>query len=359
MQSRFLAVYHWRMSIHLNIQKEIARAVELLRAGELVAFPTETVYGLGANANNPAAVRKIFALKGRPTNHPVIVHVDDAKHLQRWVFDMPEAAQRLGDAFWPGPLTLVVKRAPAVSDVITGGQDTVAVRIPSHPIARQLLHAFGGGIAAPSANRFGHVSPTRAEHVRDEFGDSVKMILEGGDCKIGLESTIVSCVDGVTRLLRPGSITLSQLRAVVPGIQTGADPNAPRVPGSVPRHYSPDTPVNLVPSRRLVEVMREFTNKSEKVAVLSQRPPSTANRYMTWITAGSRPELYARSLYIHLRTLDKAGAKIILVEEVPDGEQWDAIRDRLKRAATPENVSADDEDVAAMMADSDDEGDLP
>jgi L-threonylcarbamoyladenylate synthase len=343
------------MSIHHNTQKEIAEAVERLRAGELVAFPTETVYGLGANANNPAAVRKIFQLKGRPTDHPVIVHIDNPKDLQRWVFDMPKAAQRLGDAFWPGPLTLVVRRAPAVSDVITGGQDTVAVRVPSHPVARQLLHAFGGGIAAPSANRFGHVSPTRAEHVRDEFGDAIKLVLDGGDCKIGLESTIVCCVDEVPRLLRPGSITLSQLRTVVPGIQTGPDPKAPRAPGSIPRHYSPDTPVNLVPSRRLVDVMREFTDKREKVAVLSQRPPSTANRYMTWINAGTRAELYARSLYVNLRTLDRAGAKIILVEEVPDGEQWDAIRDRLKRAATAESV-ATHEDVEVMVAD---EGDLP
>jgi L-threonylcarbamoyladenylate synthase len=346
------------MSIARDTQKQIQAAVDALRAGELVAFPTETVYGLGANASNPQAVRKIFELKGRPANHPVIVHIDDQKHLQRWVRDMPAEACALADKFWPGPLTLVLKRAPAVGDVITGGQDTVAVRIPSHPIARQLLNGFGGGIAAPSANRYGQVSPTRAEHVREEFGNGVKIVLDGGDCRIGLESTIVLCVGDVPRLLRPGSITLSQLRTVVPGIVSGADPSAPRAPGTTPRHYSPKTPVALVPSRRLVDVMREFTDEDEKVAVLSLRPPTTANRYMTWINAGSRPDIYARNLYTHLRTLDKLSCKVLLVEEVPAGEQWDAIRDRLKRAASREGVLAHEHEEVAL-AEAGEEGDLP
>jgi L-threonylcarbamoyladenylate synthase len=177
------------MSIARISQQEIQEALEALRAGELVAFPTETVYGLGANANNPDAVRKIFRVKGRPSTHPVIVHIDHPRYLQRWVREMSPEGKKLADAFWPGPLTLVAKRAPAVNDVITGGQDTVAIRVPNHPVAQQLLNAFGGGIAAPSANKFGHVSPTRAEHVREEFGDEVKYVLDGGDCKVGLEST--------------------------------------------------------------------------------------------------------------------------------------------------------------------------
>jgi len=325
------------MSIARDLQQQIQAAAEALRAGEVVAFPTETVYGLGADASNPAAVRKIFELKGRPANHPVIVHVDDRKHMQRWVRDMTADARALAEKFWPGPLTLVLSRAPAVSDVVTGGQDTVAVRSPAHPIARQLLAAFGGGIAAPSANRYGHVSPTRAEHVKEEFGKALKIVLDGGDCKVGVESTIVSCVGDAPRLLRPGSITLSQLRAVAPNLLTGPDPAAIRTPGSTPRHYSPRTPVNLVPSRRLVDVMREFTDESERVAVLSLRPPSTANKFMTWINAGTRADHYARNLYANLRTLDRIGAKVILVEEVPAGESWDAIRDRLKRAATKDS----------------------
>jgi L-threonylcarbamoyladenylate synthase len=326
------------MPISRVTQQEIEAAVQALRAGELVAFPTETVYGLGANANNPEAVRKIFAAKGRPSTHPVIVHIDDTRYLQRWVQDMPPSAQALAAAFWPGPLTLVLRRGPAVHDVITGGQDTIAVRIPSHPIARQLLHAFGGGIAAPSANRYGHVSPTRAEHVREEFGDEVKIVLDGGDAKIGLESAIVSCVGPEPRLLRPGSITASQLRAVVPTLVTGADPGGPRVPGSALRHYSPLTPLNIVPGRDLPQVINEFASAEVKVAVLGLEPPSIATPFMTWLNAGGRPDIYGRNLYTNLRTLDKAGARMILVEEVPDGERWDAVRDRLKRAASAENV---------------------
>lgn len=332
-------------------QQDIQHAVELLRAGELVAFPTETVYGLGANANNPEAVRKIFRVKGRPATHPLIVHIDHPRYLQRWVRDMSPQAMKLAEAFWPGPLTLVAKRAPAVSDAITGGQDTVAIRVPNHPVAQQLLNAFGGGIAAPSANRYGHVSPTRAEHVREEFGDAIGAVLDGGDCKVGLESTIVTCVDEVPRILRPGSIGISQLREIVPTIEAGAGPNAPRVPGSNLRHYSPRTPVNVVPGRRLEQVMNEFTSRHEKVAVLALRPPATANPYMTWINAGMRADLYARSLYAHLRTLDKSGAQIILVEEVPQGEKWDAVRDRLRRAATAENIVTYDQDIAAWVAD--------
>jgi L-threonylcarbamoyladenylate synthase len=200
-------------------QEEIDRAVLALRDGELVAFPTETVYGLGADASNPDAIHRIFEVKGRPATHPLIVHIDHPRAIDRWVLAVPDSARLLAERYWPGPMTLVLRRAPAVDPAITGGQDTIAVRVPAHPVALQLLRAFGSGIAAPSANRYGHVSPTRAEHVREEFGDDVRFVLDGGDCKIGLESTIVSCVDDVPRVLRPGAITLSQLRAVVPQAQ--------------------------------------------------------------------------------------------------------------------------------------------
>ncbi|MBV8342006.1 MAG: threonylcarbamoyl-AMP synthase, partial [Gammaproteobacteria bacterium] len=191
-------------------QVEIEAAVQALRDGELVAFPTETVYGLGANAQNPAAVRKIFEVKGRPTDHPVIVHLDSPRYLHRWVREVPANATRLAEAFWPGALTMVMPRAASVHDVITGGQDTIAIRVPAYPMAQQLLTAFGGGIAAPSANRHGRLSPTRAEHVREEFGDAVRVILDGGECQIGLESTIVAFEGASVRLLRPGSITAAQ-----------------------------------------------------------------------------------------------------------------------------------------------------
>ncbi len=332
-------------------QDEIDRAVEALRDGEVVAFPTETVYGLGADAQNPDAVRKVFELKGRPTTHPLIVHLDHPRLLERWALTVPPAAQALAGRFWPGPLTLVLRRAPAVDLAITGGQDTVAVRVPGHPVAQQLLRAFGSGIAAPSANRYGHVSPTRADHVREEFGDAVKVVLDGGDCKIGLESTIVSCVDAVPRVLRPGAITLSQLRAVVPEVAEGLAALAPRVPGSDAKHYAPTTPLSIVNSGKLEEVVSQLTAGHEKVAVLAMRPPRAANKFMTWINAGRRADVYGRELYVNLRALDKSGAREILVEEVPAGEQWDAVRDRLRRAASAENVVSVDPDIAALRAD--------
>jgi L-threonylcarbamoyladenylate synthase len=332
-------------------QEVIDRAVEALRDGEVVAFPTETVYGLGADAQNPAAVRKVFELKGRPATHPLIVHLDHPRLLERWALNVPPAAQALAERFWPGPLTLVLRRAPAVDLAITGGQDTVAVRVPNHPVAQQLLRAFGGGIVAPSANRYGRVSPTRAEHVREEFGDAVKFILDGGDCKIGLESTIVSCVDAVPRMLRPGAITLSQLRAVVPEVVEGGAAVLPRVPGSDVKHYAPATPLSIATSGKLEEVVAQLTADHEKVAVLATRPPRLANKFMTWINAGRRADVYARDLYVNLRALDKSGAREILVEEVPAGEAWDAVRDRLRRAASAENVVSVDPDIAALRAD--------
>jgi L-threonylcarbamoyladenylate synthase len=340
-------------------QDEIDRAVEALRDGEVVAFPTETVYGLGADAQNPEAVRKVFELKGRPATHPLIVHIDHPRLIERWALEVTPAAQALAGRFWPGPLTLVLRRAPAVDLAITGGQETVAVRVPGHPVAQQLLRAFGSGIAAPSANRYGRVSPTRAEHVREEFGDAVRLILDGGDCKIGLESTIVSCVDAVPRLLRPGSITLGQLRSVVPEVEEGAAATVPRVPGSDAKHYAPATPLSLVNSAALEEVVAQLTADHGKVAVLAMRPPRVANKFMTWINAGRRAEVYARELYVNLRALDKSGAREILVEEVPAGEAWDAVRDRLRRAASAENLVTVDPDIAALRADFGEDAGVP
>ena len=320
--------------------------MQALRNGELVAFPTETVYGLGANAQNPAAVRKIFEAKGRPPNHPVIVHLDDPRFLHRWVRDVPQAAARLAEAFWPGPLTMVMPRAANVHDVITGGQDTIAIRVPSHPMAQQLLTAFGGGIAAPSANRYGRISPTRAEHVREELGDAVQVILDGGECQLGLESTIVAFESDGLRLLRPGSVTAAQLRAVVGDIFIGAGAESPRVPGSPPTHYAPTTPMTIVPAGEVDAQADAASAGGRRVAVLAQRLPLRAHKYVTWVNAGRRPENYARDLYAHLRTLDKAGCQQILVQAVPDGERWEAVRDRLLRAAT--NVAESDDGTGTM-----------
>jgi L-threonylcarbamoyladenylate synthase len=327
-------------------QVEIDTAVQALRNGELVAFPTETVYGLGANAQNPAAVRKIFEAKRRPPNHPVIVHLDDPRFLHRWVREVPQAAARLAEAFWPGPLTMVMPRAANVHDVITGGQDTIAIRVPSHPMAQQLLTAFGGGIAAPSANRYGRLSPTRAEHVREELGDAVQVILDGGECQLGLESTIVAFESDGLRLLRPGTVTAAMLRSVVGDVFIGAGAASPRVPGSPPTHYAPTTPMTIVPAGEVDAQADAASAGGRRVAVLAQRLPLRAHKYVTWINAGRRPENYARDLYAHLRTLDKAGCQQILVQAVPDGERWDAVRDRLLRAAT--RVAESDDGTGTM-----------
>ncbi len=313
-----------------------------------MAFPTETVYGLGANAQNPAAVRKIFEAKGRPSSHPVIVHLDSPRYLHRWVREVPDAATRLAEHFWPGPLTMVLPRAPHVHDIVTGGQDTVAIRVPHHPMAQQLLTAFGGGIAAPSANRYGRLSPTRAEHVRDELGDAVKVILDGGECQIGLESTIVAFDGPHVRLLRPGAVTAGQMRQVVSELQIGANLESPRVPGDSPSHYAPTTPMTIVPAGEIDSHAASLSEGGRRVAVLAQRLPLRAHKYVTWINAGRRPEQYGHDLYANLRTLDKAGCQQILVQDVPEGERWDAIRDRLLRAAT--SVSeGDDSGIMAVL----------
>lgn len=312
-------------------QTEIEEAVEALREGELVVFPTETVYGLGANAADPAAVRKIFEVKGRPADHPVIVHLDSRRYLHRWVSTVPPVAEKLAEKFWPGPLTLILPKADNVNDVVTGGQDSIGIRVPSHPIAQQLLTAFGGGIAAPSANRFGRLSPTKPEHVRDELGTEVRVLLDGGESPIGLESTIVSCLGDEARLLRPGYISRSQLEQVV-GPLAAAGP-IPRSPGDRRQHYAPATPLAVVASDDLERYAGEFVARQEKVAVLAMRPPLDTQRHMTWINAGKRPEVYAHNLYNHLRTLDSAGCARILVQEPPGDERWAAITDRLRRAS--------------------------
>ena len=309
----------------------VEEAVRVLRAGGLVAFPTETVYGLGADASNPSAVARIFAAKGRPADHPLIVHLASAGQVGQWARDFPEPARRLAAAFWPGPLTLVLPRAPQVLDAVTGGQDTVALRVPSHPVAQRLLHRFGGGIAAPSANRYGRVSPTLASHVRDELGDRVDVVLDGGACEVGLESTIVG-VDGQhVTVLRPGRVTSAGIEAVA-GPVTDPGLHAPRVPGAMRSHYAPATPLELLDA---ASIDRRSTagGGAAQIAVLSRRPAPDGCLAAAWRQVAPDAVGYAHDLYAALRELDASGAARILVEEVPGGEEWAAVRDRLVRAA--------------------------
>ncbi|MDH4293251.1 MAG: L-threonylcarbamoyladenylate synthase [Betaproteobacteria bacterium] len=316
-----------------NVSKDdIARAVAVLKDGELVAFPTETVYGLGADASNVEAVRKVYAAKGRPADHPLIVHVADAVQLANWTREIPPAAHALAKKYWPGPLTLVLKRNARVPDEVTGGQDTVALRVPGHPVAQQLLRAFGGGIAAPSANRFGRVSATTAEHVREEFGDAVACVLDGGAADVGIESTIVDCSGAVPTLLRPGWITPQQLEAVLGVPLAVADAAAPRVSGTLEKHYAPRTPLMLVEGDLVVELARSLVRQGKRVAALVRTALRPLMDGLVWVAAPDDAAGFAHDLYANLRELDQAGCDVILVEQPPERAEWFAIRDRLNRA---------------------------
>jgi len=321
---------------------EIARAAETLRAGGLVAFPTETVYGLGADASNRDAIKKVFAAKGRPHDHPLIVHVASASQLAEWARDIPAAANVLAKKFWPGALTLILKRAPAVSDWVTGGQDTVAIRVPSHPAAQALLRAFGGGVVGPSANRFGRVSATTAEHVRSEFGDAVDCVLDGGASDVGIESTIVDVSGAKPALLRPGWITAAQIESALGVSLAAPDAQSPRAPGTLAKHYSPRTPLQMLEADLVIELARSFAAQGKRVAVLARSALQPLIDGLVWRAAPADAAGYAHELYANLRALDAAGCDAILVEEPPSATEWIAIRDRLTRAAAGAAAEEDD-----------------
>jgi L-threonylcarbamoyladenylate synthase len=310
--------------------RDTARAARLLAEGELVAFATETVYGLGADATNPTALARIFALKGRPADHPLIVHIADASRIDRYAREIPAAARQLAAAFWPGPLTMILKRSSAVPPEATGGQDSVGLRCPSHPLAQALLRAFGevgsGAIAAPSANKFGHVSPTTAQHVRDEFGPGL-MILDGGACDVGLESTIVDLSRGAPVLLRPGAISREDIARVIGTLPAERDSHAPRASGTLASHYAPHTPLVLMEARRFADELRVGD------AVLALRAPPAHRAATAWIEAPLDPARYGHDLYRNLRELDRHRATRIVVEAPPRDSAWEAVNDRLGRAA--------------------------
>lgn len=310
---------------------EIERAVQLLKQGELVAFPTETVYGLGADARNPQAVAKIFAAKGRPADHPLIVHIPDVAHLDRWARDISAAARAVAEKFWPGPLTLILKRHPDVPDCVTGGQDTVGLRVPNHPVALELLKAFDGGIAAPSANKFGRISPTTAQHVRDDLGDEVAMILDGGPCQVGIESTIIDMSGERTTVLRPGMLASFDIGLLLGRMPAEAvNTNSVKTPGSHLAHYAPRTPLLLTPEDSVAIAVRTSIGKKERIAVLAPFPAPIENPLIVyWHIASTDADTYARELYATLRALDAAGADLIIVQRPP----WPAVIDRLMRAS--------------------------
>jgi L-threonylcarbamoyladenylate synthase len=312
----------------------VERAAELLAAGELVAFPTETVYGLGARADEDAAVAKIFRAKGRPQNHPLIVHVAGPEQINRFAAKVSAPARRLIDAFWPGPLTLILPRLGGVACAAAGGQDSIGLRFPSHPVARALLDAAlrrgVEGVAGPSANRFGRVSPTRASHAEDEFGDTLA-VLDGGPCSVGIESSIVDCTRSRPVLLRPGLLTRARIEAVVGETLGMPDADAPRAPGTLAAHYAPNAALRLMPTRMLHTALQLLDGTALKLAVYSRGSVPTVG--VTHRRMPAHPEQVAHELFSVLREFDASGMQLIWVEEPPPDPAWDGVRDRLQRAA--------------------------
>ncbi|MFW7340311.1 L-threonylcarbamoyladenylate synthase [Pollutimonas sp. H1-120] len=324
----------------------LAKAARRLEAGRLVAFPTETVYGLGADAENPAAIARIYQAKGRPSNHPVIVHVAPEADIGYWTASVPAEGRALIQAFWPGPLTLILPRAAHIPAAVSGGQDSVGLRCPSHPVAQALLREFArlkpngqGGVAAPSANKFGQVSPTHAAHVSSEFpdlGPEELMVLEGGPSQVGIESTIVD-VSRTERgigpvLLRPGHISAAQIAEVLGAEPARPDAAAPQVSGSLKAHYAPHTPLLLRPLERLLEDASRPA-EGRTAAVVFPGHAGHPMEQVDWLECPDDPASYARDLYSLLRRLDQQGYARILMEQPPRSAAWQAVNDRIGRAA--------------------------
>lgn len=329
------------------MRDDVKRAVEALRRGQLIGLPTETVYGLGADAMNPEAVRRIFAAKGRPESHPLIVHIAGPDELGRFARYVPAAAERLAARFWPGPLTLILTRRSGVPNEVTGGLETVGLRVPDHPLALAVLRAFGGGVAAPSANRFGRISPTTAEHVRAELGEKVAVVLDGGPCRVGVESTILALTGPRPLLLRPGAVLPAALAEVL-----GEEPEAPgqldvapRAPGTLASHYAPSTPLELCVEGRLDDRVAELIASGVRAVVLArhERPMRFGDADVPWERAPDEPGAYAHDLYARLRSLDALARDRILVETVPSAPAWSPVADRLRRAENPTLGGAGDD----------------
>jgi len=321
----------------------IGAAADQLRAGGLVVFPTETVYGLGADAGSDAAVAGIFRAKGRPSDHPLIVHVADGakgtEALSHFAQALPPFAEKLVRAFWPGPLTLIVTRQPGVGAAAAGGQATIGLRCPAHGVAQALLAACAErgvlGLAGPSANRFGRVSPTTAQHVQDEFGDEL-LIVDGGPCAVGIESTIVDCSRGAPVLLRPGAITRDQIEAACgEPLRDKADLAAPdpRASGTLEAHYAPDAKVRLMDAKALQSALDVLGAHAAHIAVWARSPLRSRSQRVLQRRMPDDAAAAAQQLFAVLRSFDAEGAKLIWIETLPDTPEWEGVRDRLQRAA--------------------------
>ena len=311
---------------------DLQRAVEVLRQGGLIALPTETVYGLGADASNDLAVRRIFAVKGRPSTHPLIVHVGSVERARAWAVSLGPLGEALATACWPGPLTLIVKRSARASDAVTGGQDTVGLRVPSHPLALELLRQFGGGVAAPSANRFGRVSPTTAAHVHSELGSEVDLILDGGPSSVGVESTIVDVTKDTPRLLRPGGVAREEIERVLGRpLELATHATDVRAPGMLESHYAPRAGLRLVAASEVFREAERRQQEGSRVVVIA--PEGTpVPKDVVLLPVPSDEAGFARLLYAYLRQADALGDQILAVPP-PESGLGLAVLDRLRRAS--------------------------
>ena len=310
----------------------LGQAVELLGQGQLVALPTETVYGLAADARSPGAVARIFEAKGRPAGNPLIVHIDSVEMAEGCVAAWPRAAAQLAGAFWPGPLSLVLPKADSIPDIVTAGGKTVAVRCPAHPVFRAVLAKCGFPLAAPSANRSNRVSPTRAEHVVDQLGGRIPLVLDGGACDLGIESTVLDLTGDTPTLLRPGMISLGQLQAVLGPVATAKHPAAAaplKSPGQLQRHYSPRAKLIIVEG----DMAGALGQADETTHVIARTAAPAAWPSERWHELPPAVAGFARELYDTLHRCDRLGAETILVQPLPDGDEWAALRNRLNRAA--------------------------
>jgi len=314
------------------LQNIIAKAVETLKSGGLVGLPTETVYGLAADAGNEDALRKIFLAKKRPIDHPVIVHIAEISQLDRWTKNIPDDALKLAKAFWPGSLTLILQKADKVSKIVTGGQDTIGVRIPNHPITLEILKKFSGGVAAPSANRFGHISPTTALAVKEELGEVIDLIVDGGQCKVGVESTIIDLSSNEPVILRPGMITQDQIERILNKKVLLKQKDSPRVSGSLDSHYAPTTKTKLLNKKDLLAYVEGSSDSLALLLLGSDLFIDKSNAKSFYMS--QNPHNYAKDLYKTLREIDKQNFQEILIEDVPDDLSWHGVRDRITRASS-------------------------
>ncbi len=324
-----------------TLDTSVRTAAAALQAGQLLGLPTETVYGLAADSDNDAAVTQIFAAKGRPANHPLIVHVAGADAITRYAKEVPVFAQQLIDAFWPGPLTLILPRLPQAAKASTGGQDSVGLRCPSHPVAHAVLQACQQldppvwGVSAPSANKFGRVSPTTARHVADEFGDDL-LVLDGGACEVGIESTIVDCTRGVPVLLRPGAITRDDIARVCgmqPLSKEELPAHTPRASGTLLAHYAPNAKVRLMDAKQLQSALDILGADGKNIAIYHRSPLKAGSTHLLLRRMPAAPLAVARELFGMLRNFDDWGAKLIWIETPPETADWEGVADRLQRAA--------------------------